>query len=198
MKRSRVWSAAALLLVLIWAGVALVMHQTDHLVSWPEKVMGLLDEAPWLKGEEGTHESRQQHLDRVITHFNRLDSAQRLRLREDSQPLLDRFFTSLTEEEQKEYVDRTLAPHLANLDKALKLMPQEERKKLVARMLGDLKKRRKDSPDAGRLAEQDDEFIDTLIHEDPVFALKQAPLKTKMELAPMLEDLQARIQGFRR
>lgn len=198
MKRRRVWLIAGGLLILIWSGVAIVMKQTDHLVSWPEKVIALADEAPWLHGEEGTYETRHVYLDRLITNQNRLDVPQRRRLREEGQEVLDKFFTSLTEEEQKEYVNRTVDPHLDNLDRGLKLLPTEERKRLVMRMRNDLKNLRGRTPDGDRLSDQDREFMDMMVSEDPVLFLRAAPLKTKMELAPVLEDLQSRVQGLRR
>lgn len=198
MNPRRIWLTAAGCLLLIWSAVAWVMKETDHLVSWPEKVMDLAAAAPWLDGTEGTYEQRQQHLDRVITNLNRLDAPQKRRMREDGQEVLDRFFASLNEEEQKEYVDRTVDPYLSSLEQALKLLPEEERKRLVARMRNDLKNLRGKSPDGERLGDQDREFMESLVAEDPVLFLREAPMKTKMELAPLLEDMQARIQGLRR
>ncbi len=198
MNPRRIWLTAAGCLLLIWSAVAWVMKETDHLVSWPEKVMDLATAAPWLDGTESTYEQRQQHLDRVITNLNRLDAPQKRRLREDGQEVLDRFFASLSEEEQKEYVDRTVDPYLSSLEQALKLLPEEERKRLVTRMRNDLKTLRGKSPDGERLGDQDREFMESLVAEDPVLFLREAPMKTKMELAPLLEDMQARIQGLRR
>lgn len=198
MNPRRIWLTAAGCLLLIWSAVAWVMKETDHLVSWPEKVMDLAAAAPWLDGTESTYEQRQQHLDRVITNLNRLDAPQKRRLREDGQEVLDRFFASLSEEEQKEYVDRTVDPYLSSLEQALKLLPEEERKRLVTRMRNDLKNLRGKSPDGERLGDQDREFMESLVAEDPVLFLREAPMKTKMELAPLLEDMQARIQGLRR
>lgn len=198
MNPRRIWLTAAGCLLLIWSAVAWVMKETDHLVSWPEKVMDLAAAAPWLDGTEGTYEQRQQHLDRVITNLNRLDAPQKRRMREDGQEVLDRFFASLSEEEQKEYVDRTVDPYLSSLEQALKLLPEEERKRLVTRMRNDLKNLRGKSPDGERLGDQDREFMESLVAEDPVLFLREAPMKTKMELAPLLEDMQARIQGLRR
>jgi len=198
MKPRRIWLTATALLALIWSAVAVVMQQTDHLVSWPAKVIELAEKAPWLDGVEGTHESRQQYLDKLITNFNRLDAQQRRSLREDGQEALDKFFASLTEEEQKEYVDRTVAPFLDGLDRGLKLLPVEERKRLVGRMRNDMKSLRGTSPEGERLSDQDREFMETLIAEDPVLFLRDAPTKTKMELAPVLEDMQSRVQGMRR
>lgn len=198
MKPRRIWLTAIGLIALIWAGVAVVMHQTDDLVSWPEKVIAMAEEAPWLKGGTVSPEARRQYLIRLVTQQNRLDSQQRRRLREEGQAALDTFFASLSEEDQKEYVERTVNPHLDSLDRGLKLLPADERKRLVMRMRNDLKNLRGHSGEGDRLSDQDREFMDMMITEDPVLFLREAPVKTKMELAPVLEDLQSRIQGLRR
>lgn len=198
MPRQRIWITAVVLLAFIWSVVAVVMHQTDDLVSWPGKVIELLEETPWLKGSETAHDPRQRYLVNVITNYNRLDPGQRRDLREDAQESLNQFFASLTEAEQKEYVNRTVDPLLDVIDKGLKAMPLEERKKLVGRMRGDMKGQRGHDKPSEPPADKDREFMESLVNEDPILFLREAPLKTKMELAPMLEEMYTRVQGFRR
>lgn len=198
MRLPRHWFIALALLALIWAGVAVVMQQTDDAVSWPGKVMGLVEGAPWLDGGSVTASDRALYLQRVIMNLNRLDVSQRRGLREDGQDLIDRFFASLTPEEQKLYVDRTVEPYLTTLEAGLKRLPEEEKKRLVARLRGDLRNLRAGSSDGERLNDQDREFLELMIVEDPVLFLREAPLKVKMELAPVLEEMQSRLQGFRR
>lgn len=198
MKPRRIWLTVAVLLAFIWSAVAVIMHQTDHLVSWPEKVIALVEEAPWLNGPEGSPESRRLYLSQVITNFNRLDTQQRRRLREDGQESIDRFFASLNDEEQKEYVNRTVEPYFESISKGLKLIPEEERKRLVGRIRNDLKNLRGTSAEGDRLTDQDREFMEFMIAEDPILFLREAPTKVKMELAPVLEEMQSRVQGMRR
>jgi hypothetical protein len=198
MKARRIWVQAAVLLALIWGVVMLVMRGTDSYVSWPEKVIVLAEEAPWLHGEKNTASDRKLHLHKVITHLNRLKPEQKRRLREDGQEALDRFSASLTEEEQKEFVNRTIEPHFESISKTLKLLPQEERKRLIGRLRTDLKSLRGESTQGNRLSEQDQEFMDFMIADDPILFLREAPIQVKMELAPVLEDLLSRLQGMRR
>ena len=84
MSRQRIWTTAAVALALIWAGVAVVMQQTDDLVSWPGRVMELVEEAPWLNGAIVANDARQRYLVKVITNYNRLDPGQRRELREET------------------------------------------------------------------------------------------------------------------
>lgn len=198
MKPRRIWITACVLLALIWGGVALVMQQTSHLVSWPEKVIELADGAPWLKGDKSSPEERQKHLSLLITNFNRLDAQQRHRTREEGQASLDKFFASLTEDEQKQYVDRTVEPYFESISRGLKLMPQEERKRLVGRIRNEMKSLRTNSAEGDRLSDQDREFLDVMIADDPILYLREAPTQMKMELAPALEEMGSRIQGMRR
>jgi hypothetical protein len=39
--------------------------------------------------------------------------------------------------------------------------------------------------------------MESMIADDPILFLRGAPLKTKMELAPMLEEMHTRVKGFR-
>ena len=196
--RSRHWLIAGAALAAVWLCVWIVMHETDHLVSWPEKVVELMEESPWNSPEEGNQAARQEHLSRVITNMVRLDASQRKRLREDHQDMVDRFFASLTEAEQKEYVNRTVEVYFEMIAKGLKLMSAEERKRMTGRIRSDVKSLRGQSADGDRLAKQDQEMLDFMIGEDPVFFLRELPVKAKMELAPVIEEMQSRVQGLRR
>ena len=198
MPRQRIWITTALLLTAIWAGVAVIMHETDDLVSWPGKVQELVEQAPWLSGEKVAEEKRRTYLAQVIMNYQRLDGGQRKSLREDAQEPLDKFFASLTEEEQKEYVNRTIEPLFEIIDRGLKVMPVEDRKRLIGRMRGDLKSLRGNDSEGDRLAEQDRKFMEELMADDPLLFLRQASVKQKLELAPVLEDMQGRVQGLRR
>jgi hypothetical protein len=200
MTRQRIWITAAIFLAVIWSVVTIVMQQTDDLVSWPGKVLKLIDETPWLKGSVTSHDARQRYMIQVVTNYNRLDPSQRKALREDAQELMNKFFTSLTEEEQKEYVNRTVEPLLDTIDKGLKAMPLEERKKLIGRMRGDMKGQRGEpiKKESEPAADKDREFMESMIADDPIMFLREAPLETKMDLAPMLEEMYTRVQGFRR
>jgi hypothetical protein len=198
MSRQHLWITTLALLAALWSAVALVMHETDDLVSWPGKVQELVENAPWLAGEQLSDEKRRGYLARVITNYQRLDVGQRKSLREDAQEALDKFFASLSEEEQKVYVNRTIEPLFEVIDRGLKVMPVEDRKRLVTRMRGDLKNLRGGNAEGDRLAEQDRKFMEDLMAEDPLLFLRDASVKQKLELAPVLEDMQSRVQGLRR
>ncbi len=194
---NRIWIIAGLLLVAIWTGVAIVMHQTDDLVSWPGKVQDRLEQAPWLMGEKASEEARRSYLALLIRDYNRLDNSQRKKLREDAQASLDKFFASLTDHEKKLYVDSTIEPLFETIEKGLKVMPAEERKRLIGRMRGDVKNLRGSNAEGDRLAEQDRKFMEDLMADEAMLFLRGASTTQKLELAPILEDMQSRVQGLR-
>jgi len=198
MSRQRLWLTSLALLAALWSVVAVVMHETDDRVAWPGKVQELVENAPWLAGEKLSDEKRRGYLARVITNYQRLDVGQRKSLREDAQESLDKFFESLTDEEKKEYVNRTIQPLFEVIDRGLKVMPVEDRKRLIGRMRGDMKNLRGGNAEGDRLAEQDRKFMEDLMAEDPLLFLRDASVKQKLELAPVLEDMQSRVQGLRR
>ncbi len=194
MKPRRLWLTVAGLIALIWAGVAVVMSMTDHLVSSPEKVIAMAADAPWLQGQKPGGAERQQYLDKVIIHLNQLDVSQRKRTREEGEDVLDKFLASLTEAEQKTYVDRTVQPHIDFIGNALKKMSDDERKRYTSRLRTDVKSVGI-APEEGSLMER--EITASMTADDVVGYLSSLSVKEKMQLASKIEDMQSRVQGFR-
>jgi hypothetical protein len=197
MKHQRLVLTVAALLALIWSGVAVVMYLTNDQVSWPARVIGLLEKAPWLGGEKLSPEARLAYLNQVIRNTVLLDLDQSKHLREEAQPQIDRFFASLTPEEQKEYVNRTVERYFDVIGRGLKAMPPEERKRVVGRIRGDMRNFRSSATDADRLTKQDQELLEFVVGDDPILFLRGLPIKQKMELAPVIEEMQSRMQGRR-
>lgn len=201
MKHQRLWLTVAALLALIWSGVAVVMHLTDDHVSWPGKVIALLEETPWLNGGRATSpEARRAYLETVISNITRLDMQQSRQLREDGQEATDQFFASLTPAEQEIYVNRTVDRHFDAVSRGLKLMSPEDRKRTVTRLRGDMRSLRGNAKEEDRLSQQDQELLDAMIEDDPIALLRSLPTKAKMEIAPVIEGMVSRLQapGMRR
>ncbi len=174
------------------------MHQTDDHVAWPDKVITLMAESPWL--QKSANASHRPHLDKVITFVNLLDLDQRRGLREDGQEVVNKFFNSLTPEEQKLYVDSTMERYFEVISRGLKLMTADERKRTIGRLRNDMKNVRGTTEEGDRLLQQDQEFLEFILAEDPILILREMPTKAKMELAPVIEGLTSRLQqpGMRR
>jgi hypothetical protein len=208
MKLRRHWIIALGFIALLWIGVAAVMRLTEEHVSSPEKIIALMGESPWIVNEKAalSTRARMEHVDRIVNQMARLSFDQRRDLRDEGEDMLERFFKSLTTEEQKSYVDRTVQPHIDSMLKGLRAMSSEERKGMMSRARRDPRmaqgfgrksaaeepeKPGEKKPEGGRL---EDEFADIAFEE----YLKTATTEEKMKLAPLIEDMHTRVQLGRR
>lgn len=197
MNLQRFWLQIAAFLALVWGAVAVVMWVTEDSVFTPEKTLALMNEAPWLDDDNLGHEQRQQHLDKVITNVIRLNYSQRSALREDGQETVDRFMKSLTDEEKAEYISRVVEEHFKAVMKGIEKLPAEERRRLIGGIHRDLKKKTAKNPEMQILLGEDPVAFEKNFTKDMGLFFKEAPLSAKLDMAPMLEAMHARLQGLR-
>jgi len=193
----RLWLQVAAFLALVWAGVAVVMWVTEDSVFSPEKTLALMEGAPWFEDADLGHEQRQQHLDKIITSVIKLDFNQRGTLREDGLETMDRFFKSLTDEEKGEYISRTVEENFKAVMKGIEKLPPEERRRIIGGIHREMKKKASNNPEMQLLLDQDAAGFEKTFTKDMGAVFKEAPLSMKLEMAPMLEGMQARMQGMR-
>jgi hypothetical protein len=209
MKLRRHWIIAFGFIALLWIGVAVVMRLTEEHVSSPEKILALMNESPWIVNENAalSSQARMEHVDRIVNQMGRLSFDQRRDLRDEGEDTMGRFFKSLTAEEQKSYVDRTVQPHIDSMLKGLRAMSSEERKGMMSRARRDPRMAqgfgRKSEPKEPVKTEEnkkqegrklEDDFADIAFEE----YLKTATTEEKMKLAPLIEDMHTRVQLGRR
>lgn len=197
MTRSRIWITALSALLPLWVAVAVVRHLTEDEISSPEETIGILTSAPWLSDGTVSVIERAAYVDNAIKNMNLLTFEQRREVREDGTDAVKTFFDSLTQDERKHYVDRTVQKAFDAVIKGFKAMAPEERKNTVTRVRRDIRANR-NGEEAQKKADEDqklfDEFIDIGIEE----YLKNASTDEKMKLAPAIEDMQTRIRGIGR
>lgn len=197
MNIQRFWLQIVAFLVLVWGVVAVVMFATEDSVFSPEKTLALMESAPWFEDENLGHEQRQQHLDKVITSVIKLDFNQRANMREDGEEVMERFNKSLTDEENGEYISRTVEENFKAVMKGIDKLPVEERRRIIGGIYRDMKKRSANKPEMQMLLGEDPASFERNFTKDMSFFFKEAPLSAKLEMAPMFEGMQARMQGLR-
>lgn len=197
MPLQRLWLQVAAFLALIWAGVAVVMWVTEDAVFSPEKTLALMESAPWLEDADLGHEQRQQHLDKIITSVIKLDFNQRGTMREDGEETMNRFFKSLTDEEKGEYISRTVEENFKAVMKGIEKLPADERRRIIGGIQREMKKKSSKNPEMLLLLDQDAASFEKTFTKDMGIFFKEAPLAMKLEMAPMLEAMQGRMQGLR-
>lgn len=198
MNLQRFWFQIAAFLLLVWGVLGVVMWATEDSVFTPEKTLALMEHAPWFEDDSLGHEQRMQHVDKVITSVIKLDFAQRNIMREDGQETMERFFKSLTDEEKSEYIGRTVEENFKAVMRGIDKLPPEERRRVIGSIHREMKKKTASNPEMQLLLDQDTQGFEKNFNKEMTFFFKEAPLSAKIEMAPMLEGMQARMQGMRR
>lgn len=198
MNLQRFWFQIAAFLLLVWGVLGVVMWATEDSVFTPEKTLALMEHAPWFEDDSLGHEQRMQHVDKVITSVIKLDFAQRNIMREDGQETMERFFKSLTDEEKGEYIGRTVEENFKAVMRGIDKLPPEERRRVIGSIHREMKKKTASNPEMQLLLDQDTQGFEKNFNKEMTFFFKEAPLSAKIEMAPMLEGMQARMQGMRR
>jgi hypothetical protein len=197
MPLQRFWFQVVAFLALVWAGVAVVMWVTEDSVYSPEKTLALMANAPWLADEDLAAAPRKAYLDKVTSSVIKLDFNQRSTMREDGLETMDRFFKSLTDEEKGDYVGRTVEENFKAVMKGLEKLPIEERRRIIGGIQREMKKKAAKNPEMQMILDQDAASFEKSFTKDMGLFFKEAPLSMKLEMAPMFEAMQGRMQGLR-
>ncbi|MCX6847660.1 MAG: hypothetical protein NTY98_01945 [Verrucomicrobia bacterium] len=197
MPLQRFWFQVAAFLALVWAGVGVVMWVTEDSVFSSEKTLALMANAPWLADEDLAEAPRKAYLDKVINSVIKLDFNQRSEMREDGLETMDHFFKSLTDEEKGQYVNRTVEENFKAVMKGLEKLPVEDRRRIIGGIQREMKKKASKNPEMQMMLDQDAASFEKSFTKDMGLFFKEAPLSMKLEMAPMLEAMQGRMQGMR-
>ena len=180
----------------IWAAVAVVMKLTEDHTSSPEEVLEVMQASPWLVGNNTTEAQRREHLQKVISQINMLDFEQRRKLREGDQTDTRLFFESLTQEEKSEFLKQTVEQHFKSVMKAFNEMKPNERRRFVERAQSDMRKNEVEGQNIARLKEEDEKVFETLVEKGLGAYYEEASAETKLDLAPLMEEMQERLRGL--
>lgn len=180
----------------IWLVVVVVLRLTEGFTSTPEKVAGLMDAMPWSEVGEGSAAERQAYLARVIDEMNRLNFEQRRLLRENHDASGQRFFNSLTAEEKGQFLESTVEQHFKSIMKAFNQMSPEERASAVERARADLRNDEVDGENVQRLKAEDEQVFEKLVEKGLGAYYEEANADTKLDLAPLLEEMQQRLRSL--
>ena len=169
-----------LALVVIWSLAA----GSIVVVGWsrptPQKFVSYVTEHP-LQGRDAS--GRAVVIERTARLLNGLNSEQRLELKKSG--VLRTFFTQLTSEERRRFANLTLPAGYRQMVKTLNKMDPEERKKVAARTLRDL---RRQSAAASELSGEDD--IRAMISQGASIFEQEASAQVKLDFAPVFEEYQ--------
>lgn len=184
--KNRVWGGL-IALVLIWVIAGVIVAAVRASQPTPEKLEAFLKKNP-ISTISGA--SRAEVIAKAASQLNALTFEQRQTLREDGS--IRDFFEQLTPEERSRFLDLTLPEGFRQLMNALNKMDEARRKKIVDRVLEDL---RSNNPQiAARLAETDSQLI---ISKGLSSFYEEADSNVKLDFAPVIEQLQRATQNMR-
>jgi catalase len=127
---------------------------------------------------------------------NRLDFDQRRSMREEGRDVGQRFFDSLTGEERARFLEETVEQHFKSVMKAFNQMPREERQRLVKQSMADMNRDQPDGRNMDRLKRDDEQVFEKVVEKGLGAYYEDASAETKLDLAPLMEQMQQRLRGF--
>ncbi|HEX8295283.1 MAG TPA: hypothetical protein VF593_03225 [Chthoniobacteraceae bacterium] len=180
------WRKAAIILVLVWVGAGGVIFWASRTKPTPERLATFLSENPL---ENSSGRNRAKIIDGAAEQLNALSYEQRREVRVGKK--LDAFFRSLTPEEQTAFLDRTLPSGFKQMMDSLNKMDPAKRRKFVERTLNDLRR------EEGNAPKPDDPNIERIVQQGMKSFYSEANAEVKMDLTPLIEQMQKNIQSGR-
>ncbi|MEM6392699.1 MAG: hypothetical protein AAF797_08005 [Planctomycetota bacterium] len=188
MKRRRTWLITTASIAAAWALLAGALFALNRAEPTPAEVTAFLQSTPWntLSADE-----RRAALDELADRVNRLPPDARF----DptlGEALRDRF-AQLAPDEQQRYLDQTLPRGFEQMMQAINAMPRDERQRLVDRALQDMQSEFNRDPDEA----PDDAIVQQFINEGMRSYLRDASAETKLDLQPLIQQIQTELQSPR-
>lgn len=179
------WLKAALLLAAIWLVAGGAIYWARSVKVTPESLAAYVAAHP-IEGQGSTDRARV--IEKVADQMNELGYDQRREFRTGRR--LDGFFRALTPEEQSHFLDLTLPTGFKQMMESLNKMEPAQRQRFVDRALHDMREK-------GDENAQVDQNGKKIIEQGFKSFYSEASAETKMDVAPLVEQLQKNLQGLR-
>jgi hypothetical protein len=179
------WFKAALVLAAIWLVAGGAIFWARSVKVTPASITSYLDAHP-IAGQSAA--DRAKLIEKVADQMNALTYEERREVRMGKR--LDGFFRALTPEEQSVFLDRTLPTGFKQMMESLNKMEPMKRKQFVERSLRDMREREGEDPKIDQNARK-------MIDQGFKSFYSEASTEVKMDVAPLLEQLQKNLQGLR-
>ena len=173
----------------VWLVAGGTIWWVHHARPTPESLRRYVETHP-LEGQS-EHE-RAKRIEAVADRLNGLEFEARQEMRGGRR--LDGFFKSLTPAEQMRFLDLTLPAGFKQMMEAFNKMEPEKRKKFVDKALEEMKQHEGENPE---MPEKLDANAEKMINQGLKSFYSEASAETKMDLSPLLEQMQKNLQGLR-
>ena len=191
LRMSSTWTRAIFILAAVWIIAGGTIWWVHHSRPTPESLRLYIESHP-LDGQ--AESERAKRLAKVADQLNGLDFEARQGMRGGRK--MDGFFKSLTSAEQMRFLDLTLPAGFKQMMEGFNKMPPVERKKFVGKALAEMKQHEGEAPPEG-MPEKLDANAEKIINQGLKSFYSEASAETKMDLSPLLEQMQKNLQGLR-
>ena len=183
-----IWIKAAASLAAIWLVAGTIMMWARNAKPSPQSVAQFIDTNP-LEGR--APEERRKVIDTVAEQISRLDHEERRETRIEKRP--EAFFKKLTPDERSYFIDQTVPAGFKQMLEAINKMTPEKRVRFVAKAISDMQRQREE----GGIAPPDlsDPNVQKIMSAGLKAFYSEASPETKMDLAPLLEEMQRNLTG---
>ena len=181
------WIKAFAVLAGVWLVVAGTIHWARSAKATPDKLIAYVAAHP----VDGRGEAqRAKVIDSVAQQLNQLEYEQRRDIRINRR--LDAFFKSLTPPEQDRFLDLTVPAGYKQMMAAFNKMAPEKRRQMVTRAMEQIKQQSIDEA----APNMDDPHVRKMIDQGFQSFYSDASAETKLDLAPLIEQIQKNLQGL--
>ncbi len=182
-------------LVVIWGLAWGVMRLAGVFRETPETVLAYM-EGHSLEDESDPAKRRQI----IATLADKLNSLDHLQINEfQANPDGDRrrdFFKRMTPDEQHFFMEKRIGKAFNQMMNAFNEMERDERKQLVERTLKRMREDEGERRGLRRLEESDPTATERIVNEGLRAYYQDASAETKLDLAPLMEQMQLNLQGL--
>ncbi|MEM7014892.1 MAG: hypothetical protein AAF585_25815 [Verrucomicrobiota bacterium] len=188
---------AVVALAVLWGIVFGVMWMAGVYEVTPEKVRDYVEANPIQEMEDA--DDREAHIRKLAEMFNQLEPDERPEARRGGGEDEDLLWKHLTPAERALMVELTMNKFFTNMMKRFNEMDPEERKRIAERTIRQLQDGdQMQPPEQARLEEGGVELFEKVMSEGVRAYYQDASAETKIDFAPVLEELQSVMQNPRR
>jgi hypothetical protein len=180
------WSKCALILAGIWILAGAAIYWARESTPTAASVTAYLNRAD-IAHQTGRDRSRT--ISAVETQLNEISLEERRQLQRSD--ATRRFFLALTPAERLAFLDATLPAGFKQWMDAFNKMDRSQRKQIVERTLAEMKAHEGDDRPAG----PDDQVAQRFIDQGMRSFYKDADADTKLDMAPLIEQMQKNSRG---
>lgn len=182
------WPKIALVLAVIWIAAGGIIFLARSSKPTAESI------TIYVRGHDIaalTGAARQKSIERVEGMLNRITLDERDKLRDEG--VINGFFRSLTRDEQSAFLDATLPMGFKQMMESFNKMDPAKRKQFVEHALADMRKREGENPPRNL----DDTNVRKIVDQGLRSFYSDSSADVKLDLAPLIEQMQKNLQGPR-